>query len=323
MGATEDEALAKRDEYKRGLTVKKSSYTLGSYAEYWLPIHKASVKASTYNTYASLLTNVIKPIASVKLNRLTSDDISETLAAMNGKSSTYIHNAKVILTEILDSAVDAGYLMKNPIRAQSVKPPKGTKGTHRAITPHERSVILNTPHRMRLAALIMLYCGLRRGEVIGLQAQDIQGDTLHVRRSVYYISNAPIISTPKTRNSIRAVPVPDFILPLIPKMNRDCYILSGKPEPLTERTFTHNWTKYCDAINCKIRCHDLRHTYCTWLRDCGVDIHQAILWMGHADEKMIIRIYDHPGIEREIEARNLIKSALSMRIGMQESDQSL
>ena len=53
-----------------------------------------------------------------------------------------------------------------------------------------------------------------------------------------------------------------------------------------------------------IRPHDLRHSYCTMLRDAGVDVKLAIRWMGHADEKMILRIYDHPSEMR-------IQSAIS------------
>lgn len=48
-----------------------------------------------------------------------------------------------------------------------------------------------------------------------------------------------------------------------------------------------------------IRPHDLRHSFCTMLRDAGVDIKLAIKWMGHADEKMILRIYDHGSPDRE------------------------
>ena len=47
-----------------------------------------------------------------------------------------------------------------------------------------------------------------------------------------------------------------------------------------------------------IRPHDLRHSYATMLRDAGVDLKLAILWMGHADEKMLLRIYDHPPKDR-------------------------
>lgn len=42
-----------------------------------------------------------------------------------------------------------------------------------------------------------------------------------------------------------------------------------------------------------VKMHDLRHSFCTMLRDAGVDMKQAIEWMGHSDEKMIMKIYDH------------------------------
>ena len=42
-----------------------------------------------------------------------------------------------------------------------------------------------------------------------------------------------------------------------------------------------------------VRPHDLRHSFCVMLRDTGVDLKLAIRWMGHADEKMILKIYDH------------------------------
>ena len=321
MGATEEEAFQKREEYKRG-NVIRTNQTVGEYAEYWLPIHKASVKPNTYNAYVSVLNKAVEPISGVLLQKVTTDDIAEAFAALSGKSASYIHKAKILLTEILDSAVDAGYLPRNPVRAQSVKPPKGKKGTHRAITDAERSLIEKTPHRMQLAALLMLYCGLRRGELLGLQAQDIQGEGLAVNRAVFYVSNQPQISTPKTASGIRTVPFPDYILHLIPKMNRGCYILTGTENPMTEQVFTRAWSNYCKALGATVRCHDLRHSYCTWLRDSGIDIHQAIIWMGHADEKMILRIYDHPGTERETAAKDLLKTALNMRNDMQPKKQS-
>ena len=315
-GKTEEEAFAKREEYKKTGKVLHPQ-TLAQYAMYWLPIHKASVKATTYNVYASVLSTAVKPIADVYLHALTSDHIAEALAALSGKSASYIRKARILLIGILDSAADAGYIERNPARAKSVKPPKGTSGTHRAITPAERAAIDKTPHRMRLAALIMLYCGLRRGEVIGLQAGDINGDALAVRRAVYYVGNRPNVSDPKTATSIRTVPAPDFILRLLPKMPGDCYILTGTRTPMSQGVFNRAWKSYCKALHISIRCHDLRHSYCTWLRDSGIDMHQAIIWMGHADEKMILRIYDHPGTDRETAAKNALFAALSLQNGLQ------
>ena len=51
--------------------------------------------------------------------------------------------------------------------------------------------------------------------------------------------------------------------------------------------------RYQDWKTWTVRPHDLRHTYCTMLVDAGVPLKQAMAWLGHADEKMILRVYDH------------------------------
>ena len=49
----------------------------------------------------------------------------------------------------------------------------------------------------------------------------------------------------------------------------------------------------------KFRPHDLRHTFVTVCRDKGIDIKICIDWCGHASEKMVLEIYDHPSSNRE------------------------
>lgn len=60
-----------------------------------------------------------------------------------------------------------------------------------------------------------------------------------------------------------------------------------------------------------VRPHDLRHSYCTMLRDAGVDMKQAMEWMGHADEKMILKIYDHITPERTRKSANQVEKMLA------------
>ena len=57
-----------------------------------------------------------------------------------------------------------------------------------------------------------------------------------------------------------------------------------------------------------VRPHDLRHSFCTMLRDAGVDMKQAIEWMGHSDEKMILKIYDHVSTRRTAESIKKVDS---------------
>lgn len=325
MGNTEDEALQAREEYKRAerdnAIVRRDQQTVAEYAAYWLPVHKAGVKPATFNGYASILEHAISPIANKPLYMLTSDDIAEAYSKLTGRSASYIHKSKILISAMLDSAADAGYILHNPARARSIKPPKGTVGTHRAITQEERRLIETTPHRFRLAALIMLYAGLRRGEVLALDANDIT-DVITVRRAVSYVSNQPIVSTPKTAAGVRRVPVLSVLRPFLSDLSG--LVLKGSNGSfLTEQAWQRGWESYLRALSAAaghdiiIRAHDLRHSYCTMLRDAGVDMHQAIIWMGHADEKMILRIYDHPDTQRETASKMLLESAFGMQNGMQ------
>ena len=60
-----------------------------------------------------------------------------------------------------------------------------------------------------------------------------------------------------------------------------------------------------------IRAHDLRHSYATMLRDSGVEMKLAMTWMGHADEHMLLRIYDHPSEYRRKIAVESIEKLLT------------
>lgn len=302
MGNTEEEALQAREEYKRQeaerIYMRSDQQTVKDYADYWLPIHKADVKDSTFNAYKSILAHVLPPIADLRLSEVTSDDIAEMFSKLKGMSASYIHKARILTTAIFQSAVDAGYILRNPCAASSIHPPKGTRGTHRTITDEERQLILTVPHRMQLMALIMLYCGLRRGEALALTADDIHGDELTVSRGVSYTSNKPIISSPKTEAGKRTAPIPDVLQPFLRGLSG--FIVTGaNGHIMTEQAYQRGWESYNKALSAaaghpiEIRAHDLRHSYCTMLRDAGIDMHQAIIWMGHANEKMILHIYDH------------------------------
>ena len=314
MGRTEEEALQKRDEYirneKRGL--RHETQTLKEYADFWLSTR--TVKPNTLSGYQSIVSNALAPLLPLPLQSITSDSVSSMYATLAKRSASYIHKTKLLLVSILDSAVDAGYILRNPARAQSIKPPRGTAGTHRVLTPEEQRLIMTVPHRFQLLALVMLFCGLRRGEALAISGDDI-GDEITVNKAVTFRGNTPVISTTKTRAGVRRVPYPPFL-------PRPKGLLAGKL--LTEQAFTRGWESYLHTLSraaghpVHFRPHDLRHTYATALMTAGVDMSLALRWLGHSDERMILRIYDHPGAERENAAKKLLFAAYHMQIDMQD-----
>lgn len=69
--------------------------------------------------------------------------------------------------------------------------------------------------------------------------------------------------------------------------------------------------------------YQLRHSFCTWGRDHGVELHTMIEWMGHADATMIMKIYDEVRDNRsEKEAEKLKKSAFGSQNGSQKKNAS-
>lgn len=333
MGNTEAEAFAKRDEYKRQKAAgeyQKENPTVKQYADKWLPLHKSGVSAKCYNDYQKQLDALCAVIGEEYMRSVTVDDASAVWLHYNGYSASTIKRARMLYIAMFDAAVENDIIRKNPFRAVHAQPPTGYAGTHRALTEEEINLIWATPHRMQLAALIMLYCGLRRGEVLALTADDIDNTNgiLTVNKAVRFDGNKPVITTPKTASGVRSVPIPTIIRPFFDGFTGSV-LSTVNGGIMTETAFMCCWDSFVLHLSknagriVDIRPHDLRHTYCTLLADSGVSIKQALVWMGHADEKMILRIYDHVGEARTRASISQVENMLhGMQNGMQNQPQS-
>ena len=127
--------------------------------------------------------------------------------------------------------------------ADSAKPHKGTKGTHRCLTATEINLIETVPHRVQVAAMFMLKAGLRRGEVLALQKKDIHDDRIYVMKAVKFANNRPVIGQTKNESSERSVPLFDSLLPFI-----DCiqdYVFPDEHGGIcSETAFVRAWESY-------------------------------------------------------------------------------
>lgn len=308
MGATEQEALAKREQYirqaERGLTQRAP--TVGDFAQIWLPLYKGGVSVRTYNDYASQLDALVRQIGSKRIPDVTVTDAKRVYAHFAGYSQSTIHRARMLYISLFDTAVEEGHCQRNVFRSKHAQPDKGSSGTHRIITQEERDLILTTEHRMRLAAMVMLYAGLRRGEAAAILIErdvDFAHGVIHVTQSARYEGNTPTIAQTKTAAGRRDVP----LLPILADALRGqsgWLVHSVDGAQATGTAYARGWQSYMSALTraaghpISIRCHDLRHSYCTMLRDAGVEMHLAMTWLGHADEKMILRVYDHISEDR-------------------------
>ncbi len=361
-GNTAEEAIELRDEYKYQCThgiEQIKNITVKEYADKWLPIAKASVIDKTYNDYANQLDALTAVCGDKYMNAVVPNDILKVWTHYLGYSESTIHRARMLYRALFASGIENGYCRSNPVAKDGAKPHKGTVGTHREIEQWERRMIESFPHRMQAPAMLMLYAGLRRGEMLAFTGKDVGKKQIIVNQAVRFENNRPILCDPKTEAGKRSIPIFNKLKPFLNDL--EGLILPDTNGKLcSETAFNNAWRDWKNQIekqlnNCTqkrwyfieasyrdrdpnrydriqkllaqgkkeeadklrfmdwkewtVRPHDLRHSFCVMLRDAGVDLKLAIKWMGHADEKMILKIYDHI---TDLRIRNAIKSINEM-----------
>lgn len=233
---------------------------------------------------------------------------------------------------IFEFALDNEFIpnIRNPFSGKKKKIPKDAPVTERTpIDNSQKQLILSVPHRSQIAALLMLYCGLRKGEIIALEWSDIdfKEKIVSVTKSVVREDSNHYKVTPHTKNGKdRYIPIPDNLLAYLKiakfNTNGEKYIYSQKNGNLhTVTSWSKTWNSYITHLNYHYYCqiersfgkipksfttpsgipkmierftaHQLRHTYCTMLYMAGVDILTASKLMGHSSIQITLEIYTH------------------------------
>ncbi len=267
-----------------------------------------------------------------------------------GLSQSYINGAKQLYVALFDSLVENGLLRTNPARAKDAQPHHGTVGGHRAITPEERYWIEHycTDHRAHAAVMAMLYAGIRPQEMKALnidRAVDFENDQIVLSEFAHMdgMYSYKITSAGKTDNAKRSIPL---LAPLRAALEgkHGPIITNADGSPINVQGWKCVWNSYVfhmeKAINgCEkrwygrtkehkrilesggklpewveftVKPYDLRHSFCAMCRDANppVELNTCIRWMGHADSKMILKIYDSVSDVRSRREAMRLNSAL-------------
>ena len=361
-GNTPEEAFAARDEYRlqieQGFSGKQ---TVTEYALPWLKRSYPSVADSTYTGLAIHLQHLLDSIGDKYLSEVLPSDIKQVYADQyKGLSNSYIRSAKQLFCALFDSAQADRLINSNPARDKTAKPSKGKKAKERVLTQQQRNWIetLCQDHRAYPAVMMMLYAGLRPQECKALNIDrdiDFEKDiitvqeTAHVDGTKYEISGEM-----KTGWSKRTVPLfPPLKTAL--QGRTGMLITSAYGKPITQSSWKQLWQSYLfnmeTAINgtwkrwygktkdqrikkeagtlppwieFKIVPYTLRHAFCAFCRDSGVDINTCRRWMGHADAKMILKVYDSVSSDREQNEREKVeKQWKRVQNGVQQQNNTL
>lgn len=220
-----------------------------------------------------------------------------------GLSNKTINNILTTIGTIFNWAIENGYTNYNP--AQRVKKLKVENLEMNFLTSSEITAVLeyaqmNYPDFYPLL-LTAIYSGMRRGEILALtwDCVNFKECKIKVRKTLYKGQ----FLTPKTKNSIRDIRVPQKIIEVL-KLHKSMQEFenplnlvfsqeNGKPidaDNMVKRRFN----KVLKGANVtQIRFHDLRHTYASLLLAKDMNIKYIQKQMGHANFEITMNTYAH------------------------------
>ena len=324
--------------------------SVSDYAIPWIKRTYPSGSKSTKAGLAIHIQHLIDEIGNKQISAVVPSDIKGVYSKQyKNVSNSYLKAARQLYSALFDSAVADGLIRSNPARDKTAKPHKGSLPNTRPITPQEREWILTlcTDHRAYPVVMTMLYAGLRPQEAKAVKIErdvDFVNNTITIHETAH---NDPengqkyaYTGEGKTKLANRTIPLFQPLKQALEGM-KGYLITSAHGERVTHTTWRVVWNSYVTHMETAINGIDkrwygrtkeqkkleaegklpewiefdihpymLRHSFCCWLRDAGVELNTARRWMGHADSKMILQVYDSVSEDRSDQERKKVENRL-------------
>jgi integrase len=311
--------------------------TLGEVAGRWLTGAEAGdignrsgqpYKPATLRGYRQALDAYLLPVlAGRKLNTVTTADLQELVDRWQaeGQSASTIRNSIKPLQAIYRRARSREGLPVNP--THDLELPAPAPKEVEIIAPEVATRMLAAaPEQDRALWATALYAGLRYGELRALRwgAIDLAGGTIRVRES-WDAKEGSI--APKTRTSQRTTPMPGVLRDHL--MDRRLAIDDETDDALVfgltaDRPFHANVvyrradTAWKEAGLGRLRLHQARHTYASFMIAAGVNAKALSTFMGHSSIKVTFDLYGHLMPGTEAEAASLLDRFIGAQVNVAE-----
>lgn len=343
-GRTQKEADNKAKELKaqllKGIDLTQDS-EFGFWRDAWLKSKKKLVSEPQFKDTQARC-RYFDDISKIKLTALRPIHIQQIIDELaefnphtgNPSSHRLLVEVKNIAVQIIDFAIENRVTDYNPAKYVKISA-QATPNERRALTKEEQRWIVETPHRAQTAAMIMMYAGLRRGELTALTWNDIDLDNKTITVNKSYNFRTRQVKSPKTKSGYRTVFIPDILCEYLKNVKKNNILVfpasSGKI--MSSTAWKRLWESYMLDLDIKygrsvkkqskyapmkhiysiqtFTPHCLRHTYCTLLYESGVDILVAKELMGHSDIQTTLDIYTHLSQEHKVKDIDKLNTMLS------------
>ena len=297
----------------------------------WLLEKKDYIKESTYANYSNNIFNHIIPkLGNYYLNELNHKVIQDFLLELS-KNGRKDNNGGLAEKTIKDITIIIKGSIKKGINEDKIKhieltfnyPKDNKENKLYVLTKREQNKITNyvleNINSRNIGLLISLYSGIRIGELCALRWEDVdfKKNCLTINKTIQrvYIKDKNkniskvIITTPKTKNANREIPINKDFLEILKKVKSDKkhYVLTGNEKYIEPRTYRKHFNKVLDELKIKhFNFHSLRHTFATNCISLGVDYKTVSELLGHANVNITLNLYVHPRYSQKKKCIDLV-----------------
>jgi integrase len=309
----------------KGERVARSTLTVGAHVaeriEQWAALGQITLK--TAERYRELLTNQILPfIGQITLQALKVADIERWHGTLRvsgrrdgkgGLSALTVRHAHRLLGKALREAQRHDLVVRNVASMQP--PPRVARVEVKILDADQiRGVVRDLKNRpVHPKAVLALFTGMRRGEVLACRWQDFDFDrkTATVRAALEETKGTLRFKMPKSEAGVREISLPDIVVETLRdhrrrqqeqrlalglgKLTGDALVFARfDGGPLSPHALSKEWTAASASIGLAGHTfHSLRHAHASQLIDAGIDVVKISKRLGHASPTVTLDVYAH------------------------------
>lgn len=171
--------------------------------------------------------------------------------------------------------------------------------------------IVQAPDTKNIGILLALYTGMRIGEICSLEWQDIDfgQKTINICKTIGRIydcetqSTQKVMSTPKTKNSYREIPISPLLFKCLKRVRKDAqgsFVVGSSSTPQEPRMYRDYFNRLLKKLEIPpIVFHGLRHTFATRCIESQCDYKTVSALLGHSNIATTLHLYVHPDLDQK------------------------
>lgn len=303
--------------------------SLDAWFDIWYEMNRDNFRYNTLKVRKRRYEHDIKPIIGHMLvTEIKTIHCQNVMLSWKGKfSKSTLSQTRSLMKILFDYALDNEIITSNPV-TRKVKVVGGTEErTARILTLQEQGKLIACldHYSFKNQYIFVLNTGLRCGEMIALTWDDVdffsRKVSINKTATVIASNSQVIVNPPKTKSSIREVPLTQEALRILREqkkrkvinMENGRYVFTGNDgEIVSNQNYSRTLVHICKKNGIEpISMHSLRHTFATRCIEAGMKPKTLQAILGHSTLAMTMNKYVHTTDDEKLKELEQIEHIFS------------